>query len=251
MTRPENIGCLLIHGFTSSPTEMAGLADRLRDRGYRVNLPLLPGHATHPEELLQVTYHDWITTVESALRDLQTETQRQIVMGLSMGAVLALHLASTAALTAVVVLAPALKLPLWKEAGTHLLAQLNLTRHKTRGPDVNDDYGRHVLDSYREYPIRATREVFRLQRRVRGALPRVTAPLFVAHSRRDHTIPVRNVDYLLRRVRSQYVEKMIVQNSYHVLTVDRDRDAIFARILEFITRVTTLQLAEALSAPAH
>lgn len=237
MTRSQEIGCLLIHGFTSSPTEMAGLADTLRACGYRVDLPLLPGHASQPEELLQVSYHDWSATVEAALRALQAETQQQFVIGLSMGSVLALHLAANFNFSAVVALAPALKLPWWKESGIYLAAPFNLIRRKTHGPDVNDDDGRKSLDSYLEYPLRATREVFRLQRHVRRELPRITMPLFVAHSRQDHTIPLKNVDYLLRQVKSKYLEKMIVHDSYHVLTVDRDRYNIFARISAFIARI--------------
>ncbi len=229
---------MLIHGFTSSPTEMAGLAETLRTRGYRVDLPLLPGHASQPEALLKVKYQDWIATVESALRTLQSETAQQIVIGLSMGGVLALHLAAQDNFAGVIALAPALKLPLWKEIGIRILSPFNLTRRKAHGPDVNDDHGRALLDSYREYPLLATREVFRLQRLVRRELARITMPLFVAHSLQDHTIPVHNVDYLLQQVKSKHVEKMLVHDSYHVLTVDRDRERIFVRILEFIAKVT-------------
>ncbi len=216
---------------------MAGLAETLRARGYRVDLPLLPGHATHPEELLKVTYRDWITTVEVALLTLQAETRRQIVIGLSMGGVLALHLAANFDFAGVVALAPALKLLWWKERGIRLLTPFNLTRRKKHGPDVNDDHGRAVLDSYLAYPLAATRRLFDLQREVRRELSRITMPLFVAHSSQDHTIPLRNVDYLLQRVRSTYIEKMIVHDSYHVLTVDRDRERIFARICDFILKV--------------
>ncbi len=238
MTRLEEIGCLLIHGFTSSPTEMAGLAAALRAQGYHVVAPLLPGHASHPNELTQVTYHDWIATVEGALQRLQAETRKQIVLGQSMGGVLALHLAAQFDFAAVAVLAPALKLVPWKEWGVRLATPFNLTRRKRRGPDVCDEVGRKSLDSYLEYPLVATREVFRLQRLVQRELDRVTMPLFVAHSRQDHTVPVKNVDYLLARIKSNYVEKMIVQDSYHVLTVDHDHAAIFDRIFDFIKRVT-------------
>lgn len=237
MTRPEDLGCLLIHGFTSSPTEMAGLAAALRARGHRVLVPLLPGHASHPNELSKVTHQDWIAATEAALQQLQTETRKQIVIGQSMGGVLALHLAARLDFAAVVVLAPALKLVPWKEWGVRLAAPFHLTRRKRRGPDVCDDAGRRSLDSYLEYPLNVTREVFRLQRLVQRELERITMPLFVAHSRQDHTVPVTNVDYVLSRVKSTDVEKMIVHDSYHVLTVDHDHARIFARIFDFMQRV--------------
>lgn len=216
---------------------MQELAATLRERGYRVALPLLPGHATRAEELLNVTHQDWIATAETALQTLQASTQKQIVIGLSMGGVLALHLAANFDFNGVVALAPALRLPRWKEWGIRMLAPFNLTRHKRRGPDVRDQQGRKLLDSYMAYPLIATRELFRLQRCVRGELDRITMPLFVAHSRQDHTIPFHNVAYLLRRVKSRYLEKMILHESYHVLTVDHDRERLFARIHEFIRKV--------------
>ena len=237
MTPSHEIGSLLIHGFTSSPAEMQELAATLRERGYHVALPLLPGHATQPEELLHVTYQDWIATVETALQTLQAHTQKQIVIGLSMGGALALHLAANFDFAGIVALAPALRLPRWKEWGVRVLAPFNLTRHKRRGPDVRDAEGRKLLDSYLAYPLIATRELFRLQRHVRAELDRITMPLFVAHSLQDHTIPFQNVAYLLRRVKSQYIEKMILHESYHVLTVDHDRERLFARIHDFIRKV--------------
>ena len=217
---------------------MAGLAAKLGSLGYHVNLPVLPGHASVPEDLLKVSHEDWLKTVEQAFIETRAATKKQIAIGLSMGATLALHLAANFSFAGVVALAPALKLPWWQEAGIHVLAPIIKTRRKPHGPDVNDDYGKQVLNSYPEYPLAAALEVFHLQRRVRAELDRITMPLLVIHSRHDHTIPLHNVGYLLARVRSTHAEKMIVEKSFHVLTVDYDREAIFARIAHFIQQVT-------------
>jgi len=239
MTGGHKVGCLLIHGFTSSPTEMAGLADFLQAKGYAVKVPRLPGHATIPRDLLGVTHVDWMTTAEEALREIRSFTTSQFVIGLSLGGVLALHLASRFDFDGVVALAPALKLPLWQEVAVRALAPfVEMRKKRSRGPDVRDRYGRSRLDSYREYPLAAARETFRLQRRVRAELANITMPLLVIHSRQDHTVPVSNVEYLTKRVGSRHVETMIVEESYHVLTVDVDRKRIFARIAAFVENVS-------------
>jgi carboxylesterase len=238
MIRPHDIGCLLIHGFTSSPTEMAELATLLSTQGYTIRAPRLPGHASTPQDLLRVSHHDWVATAEQAFQALRSITQKQIAIGLSMGGTLALHLAAHHAFAGVVALAPALKLPLWAEISVHLLTPFNYIRHKRTGPDVNDGNGKALLDSYNHYPIAAAKSVLRLQRLVRGELHKIKMPLLAIHSRQDHTVPLNNLDYLLARVQSTHVEKMIVDDSYHVLTVDYDREKIFSRITDFIARVT-------------
>ena len=237
MRRPQDIGCLLIHGFTSSPTEMKGLAASLQTAGYRLHLPTLPGHASTPDALAHVSYRDWLNTVESAFRRMQDETQQQIVIGLSLGGALALHLAANFVFSGVVALAPALWVPKWKEYGAYLVGPILKTRRKWRGPDVNDDHGRALLDSYREYPYSALYEVFNLQRVVRRELPQIRMPVLVIHSQQDHVVPVGNVQYLSARASAAPIEEMIVADSYHVLTVDRDRERIFRRIHEFIQKV--------------
>jgi len=238
MMPPHEIGCLLLHGFTSSPQEMAGLAALLAAKGFTVRAPRLPGHATHPRDLLHVSHHDWLVAAEQGLQDIRRITRQQVAIGLSLGATLALHLAANFDLAGVVALAPALKLSWWATATVHLLSPFNYIRRKAAGPDVKDRAGKALLRSYQSYPIAAAKPALRLMRLVRAELARITAPLLAVHAVEDHTIPVSNLEYLLQRVQSTQVDKLIVTNSYHVLTVDHDREEIFARVLAFINSVT-------------
>jgi carboxylesterase len=237
MMRPQDIGCLLLHGFTSSPAEMQELAASLRAQGYRLHLPVLPGHAATPDALLEVSYRDWLNTAEAAFRHLQNETRKQIVIGLSLGGALALHLAANLVFSGVVALAPALRVPKWQEYGAYLMGAMLRTRRKGRGPDVNDRHGRALVESYNEYPYSALYEVFNLQRFVRKELEQIKMPVLLIHSRRDHVVPLTNLQFIAARVKSTHLEKMVVAESYHVLTVDRDREQIFQRIHAFIQKV--------------
>jgi carboxylesterase len=216
---------------------MKELAASLRVQGYRLHLPVLPGHAATPEALLEVSYRDWLSTAEAALRHLQNETKKQIVIGLSLGGALALHLAANLVFSGVVALAPALWLPKWKEYGAYLMGAIMSMRRKSRGPDVNDSRGRALLESYHEYPYSALYEVFNLQRHVRKELEQIEMPMLLVHSRRDHVVPVKNLQFVAARVKSCHLEKMVVAESFHVLTVDRDREQIFQRIHAFIQKV--------------
>lgn len=105
----NNIGCLLIHGFTSTPAEMYPLAKVLNDEGYTVNSILLSGHGTTHDELLKVSYIDWYNDVESAYEELLFECEKVIVIGHSMGGLLALILASNYHIDKLILLACAIK----------------------------------------------------------------------------------------------------------------------------------------------
>jgi carboxylesterase len=230
------LACLLLHGFTGSPAEMEGLATFLRNHGCAVSVPTLPGHATQPEDLRNVSHEAWIAASEEAFRDIRQQHPMIFVIGLSMGGALALHLAAHHQFAGVVTLAAALKMPLKQEIASYLFAPFVAVRYKPNGPDVHDAEAKARLRNYDRYPLTAARELMRMLRKIRAELSKVTMPLLAIHSRADHVVPFDNLALLMRRVRSPQREQMIVENSYHVLTVDYDRQAIFERIWKFIQR---------------
>jgi carboxylesterase len=232
----DKIGCLLLHGFTANPTEMEGLATFLRVQGCAVTVPTLPGHGTQPDDLATVSYQEWIETSEQALAKLQQDYATVFVIGLSMGGALALHLAARHQFSGVVVMAAALRLPLWREIASYVAAPFMPMYHKRGGSDVHDRAGKAQLQNYDRYPLSAARQLLRLLRKVRAELPAVTMPILAIHSRHDHTVPFDNLALLMRRVGSTAREQMIVENSYHVLTVDYDHQMIFERIWKFMQK---------------
>src|ERR1700727_3127553 len=88
-------GVLLCHGFTGSPQSLRSWAAFLVDAGLTVSLPLLPGHGTSWQEMNRTSSDDWYAAAETALTALRAQCHEVFVMGLSMGACLALRLAET------------------------------------------------------------------------------------------------------------------------------------------------------------
>lgn len=236
--RDNSIACLLLHGFTGNPAEMDGLANFLRHQGCTVNVPTLPGHATQPDDLRDIPYQEWIDTSEKALRELKQQHAVIFVVGQSMGGTLALHLAANHHFNGVVTLAAALRLPLHLELASYVFAPFVPIRYKPNGSDVRDLSGKALLQNYDRYPMSAVRQLMRMLRKVRNELAAVTMPLLAIHAREDHVVPFDNLALLMSLVKSAIAEQMVVENSYHVLTVDHDRDMIFARIWEFIMQHT-------------
>ena len=85
---------LLLHGFTSSLETVTGLVPRLERAGFEYAVPILRGHCTTPEDLLGVTWRDWLEDARQALLELTGEAKSVAVVGLSMGGLVALNLAA-------------------------------------------------------------------------------------------------------------------------------------------------------------
>src|SRR3954447_5502906 len=86
-------GALVIHGLTSTPASMQGLADAFAAAGFDVELPLLPGHGTVIDDLLPVRWSDWVAAVEAAHQRLTARVgERMVIAGLSLGGALTLRM---------------------------------------------------------------------------------------------------------------------------------------------------------------
>ncbi|MFW9905994.1 MAG: alpha/beta hydrolase [Candidatus Thorarchaeota archaeon] len=91
----SKIGCLLLHSFTASPSEVRPLGVFLRNCGYSGIAPLLPGHGSEPEELRQTTWLDWYSNAREGLYYLIQNYSKIVVIGVALGSVLATMLAAS------------------------------------------------------------------------------------------------------------------------------------------------------------
>jgi carboxylesterase len=230
------VGVLLCHGFTGSPQSLRPWAEYLAERSLTVSLPLLPGHGTRWEDMQRTGWQDWYAKVDRGLRTLRERCDRVFVGGLSMGGALALRLAAKHgdAVSGIVVVNPGIRV--------HGLAApvLPVVRHVV--PSVKgliDDIakpGQHEL-GYDRVPLHAAHSLRRFFRLVDGELPQVTQPLLLLHSRQDHVVPPADSARVLSRVSSTDVTETLLEESYHVATLDHDASRIFEDSLAFIGRL--------------
>ncbi|MFI9174398.1 alpha/beta hydrolase [Streptomyces lincolnensis] len=230
------VGVLLCHGFTGSPQSLRPWAEHLAARGLTVSLPLLPGHGTRWEDMQLTGWQDWYAEVDRELRVLGERCARVFVAGLSMGGTLALRLAAKHgdAVSGVVVVNPANRM--------HGLAAhaLPVVHHLVRStPGIASDIAKEgrVELGYERVPLRAAHSLRTFFRLVDGELPQVTQPLLVLRSAVDHVVPAADSARVLSRVSSTDVQEIVLEQSYHVATLDHDADRIFAESLAFIGRL--------------
>lgn len=225
---------LLCHGFTGSPQSLRPWAEDHAARGWEVELPLLPGHATTEQELAATTWQDWYGTVREAALALSAQHGPIAVGGLSMGGALALALAEDEELrgriAAVVAVNPGMTLPALANVA-ELIAPVVRTM-----PGIGSDIAREGAseEAYARLPVRAVGQLRRLFRRTRRQLGAVEVPLLLATSRTDHTVPPTDSDIVAAGVRGP-VRRLPLPRSYHLATLDHDAPLLFeasARFLE-------------------
>lgn len=225
-------GVVVLHGFTGSPRSLQEYAVRLADAGYTVALPRLTGHCSCPEEMEKAQWVDWTKDAEAAFRWVSGRAERVFTTGLSMGGTLALWLAERHQdLAGVITVNAALRFPhewLMRVAGA-----MGVPRWvKGVGNDIREPgQDEHCYD---RIPLRAARELALLMAEVRRNLGCITCPALIFSSVNDHVVPPQNQKELYAALRSQDKRLVTLENSFHVATMDYDRDVLYTQALAFI-----------------
>jgi carboxylesterase len=227
-------GILMLHGFTGNPASLRRIGEWLAARGHAVSGPLLSGHGRDWRDLGEHPWQRWAEESETALRELASRSRGVIVLGLSFGAVPALHLAAR---VPDLVRGVALVNPYIRDRRIAVAPYLwwAITPRKGVGNDIRKA-GEDELPAER-IPVRGLGEVRKFQQVVAREIPSVRQPVVVFRSAVDHVVPAGNVEWLLDRVGSDRADLVELPNSYHVATIDHDAELIFERVHEFAEAV--------------
>lgn len=234
-------GVLLIHGFTGAPPELRLLGDRLHDDGGLTVLGVrLTGHGSTVENLEQATCSDWIADVEEGYLRLARYCRYVFVCGLSLGALLAVHLAAGHPVERLALLSMPVFLYDRRSCLAWLLVHfIKRLRKRNWFYDVPPEY----LQGYDEMPTRPIPGLLRLLKRCRkDYLPRVTAPTLIVQSRSEHTVRPDSASYIydhLTGVPAGAREILWLDQSGHIVTLGQERERVFAKCLSFFRAVPT------------
>lgn len=222
------IGILICHGFNGTPQSMEYLAQKFAQQGFTIYSLRLSGHGTHVEEMESCSYQDWIQDVEDGYRLLKQTCSKVFVIGQSMGGALALDLAGKVECEGVLTINAALRVPDY-EHYRHLSAPRFIPDET---PDIKNP--KAVEITYKQVPIKSINELLSLMDKVKTDLKKVTCPILLFHSPEDHVVPHQCSYEIYHFVSSKDKNMVSLTNSYHVASLDYDRDKIVEAAISFI-----------------
>ncbi len=230
MQRPA---VLLLHGFTGNPGELKYAAERIAEAGYNVSVPRLPGHGTTGAEFEVTQAEDWLRRSVDAYLDLRAESSSVSLVGLSMGALIAVLMSARLKVNALLMCAPALDvnqrfLPL-----TPILGKFLRSYRGSYNPENVKPEFRRLAEEYRTRRwVRGAGELYRLQQAARKALPQVVCPIPTVLTAADPTVPVSVQTRIHNSVRSTDHQLRVFDGSDHVILNGSAREQVVGFLIE-------------------
>lgn len=228
---------LLIHGWTSLPYEMRRLGKYLNEKEYTVFCPILRGHGTTHEDLLNVKWKDWMSDVSRAYEQLKKEHEKVYVIGTSIGANLSVMLAkSKKEIAGTVLMAMPYFLRLEKTIFilAKILSQFFNYGKKYFPPSLGS---RAIITrkvAYQKYPFKSILEVIRLVRITRRELAKIYQPCFIIQSSSDRIVGRKNLERIFSKINSKVKKKKYLKKAYHTFVSDIQNEHVFEDILNFL-----------------
>lgn len=251
------VGVLLIHGLGGTPVELRFIAQGLARAGHTVYCCQLAGHCGTPEELRRSTWHEWYASVEAAHDKLKQHCDVILAGGLSMGGILAIHLAQNRpdGVHGLLLYAPTLKLDGWSMPWHSVFLQyvrplpvrfeFDLAERDPYG--LKDERVRRLVVASMQSgnagaagvfstPMRSFAHFNSLVSAVKPDLGKVRQPALIVHPRDDDMASLKNAQYLQANL-GGLVDTLVLDDSYHIVTLDQQRHIVADRTARFVSWV--------------
>ena len=225
----NKIGILISHGFIGTPQSVHYLGERLAHYGYSVLAQRLKGHGTNHYDLETCTHEEWFDSLEKGYQELNQHCTSIFVLGQSMGGTLALWLAHKYRdIKGIILINAALTIPAYE----HLKGK-TIPRFIDEGePDINAEDSYEI--TYQKVPIKAIHQLQKLMDITPAILPDIHSPVLGFVSVEDHVVPAENTDYIIDHIGSRLRERIVLLNSYHVASLDYDKEQIVKECHRFV-----------------
>lgn len=261
-------GCsvILVHGLTGTPKEMNFLAKHLNQKGYSVLCPRLANHGQPIEILKNTTWQECYQSVRDAFLAITSINKNDFffVSGLSIGALLALLLADEfkGMIAGVSCLSPILFYDGWNSPWCrHFLplvyfaglknffyfkeeppygikneAIRNLVGQYYKNASLKDmkDVGRY---GYPYYPVALLYQHHILVKYLIKRLSSIYNPLQLIQAKNDDMSSMKNSQFIYDNVSSNVKDFVVLENSYHVVSVDQEKEKVGESLDRFFAAI--------------
>jgi len=247
---PAKVGALLIHGLGGTQYDLGSMHKILQRCGVQTHAITLPGHGTQPQDLLSVTAEDWLEAVRRIYVELRPQYDTLHIMGMCMGALLAVETAKRERHDRgrLVALAPPVFIDGWSTPWyrwmRHAVYRLGPVAARMRVVEecpfgIKNELVRRIVKAkfqrgdpfhYPWIPLACVRQVDRLRTFVKTDLDQITCPTLIVHAREDELTSLASAEFLQKEMTVARPEVVVLENSYHMICVDNDRDQVAASV---------------------
>lgn len=228
----NNIGILLIHGFTGTPGHMLKLGESFHEDGYTILGIQLPGHGTHIYDIEKVTWQDWIAACRDGVNKLAETCDQIFVCGLSMGGVLTLLMAEELPIDgAISICAPV-------NIFNPLLPYTPILQYfvRFRGGKKPPRTDKHPYDlGYTATPMKAAPHLYRLMKLAAKNLDKITCPMLIVQGMEDRTVKPESAQIIHDGTVNCHDKELVwLEKSPHVCTLEPEYDILIEKLRGFI-----------------
>ncbi|MGY2222817.1 alpha/beta hydrolase [Pseudomonas gingeri] len=254
------VGVLLIHGLTGTPAELRRVAQGLVKRGgCTVYVPTLPGHCGGNADLQATGWQDWYEGVRKTFVGVQQRHAQVFVGGLSMGAVMSMYVASEfpGQVAGLLMYSTTLRYDGWSIHKLAFLTPLlmkipfgvHICRFEEKPPyGIKNERLRAIVERQMKAGQSSdaglltmegitVRELHRMNAVVMRRMPSIKTPALVIHSVEDDITSPWNANYVERHLGGP-VTKVMLNNCYHMITVDLQYREVIELSADFIERLS-------------
>jgi len=205
----NNIGIIIVQGWTSYLRQIDPLAKALNDNGYWVYAPILSGHDSSPDKLEGVTWQNWENDVVRAIDKFKKENEftKIFIVGVSFGGNLAILVSQKRKIDGIVLISTPIFL---RDHYWTILSAKFLSYFKK---NLNKNYPKELINkikepvSYNYFPIKSSLECFKLIKKSRKTLTDVSAPFFIIQTNKDYLVALYSPWLMYNKIKS--VEKSL------------------------------------------
>ncbi|MGI8316505.1 alpha/beta hydrolase [Halobacillus mangrovi] len=226
-----SVGCLCIHGYTGSPEEVQPLVDFLKNRtDWELANPTLPGHG-EDLDLEGHYYQEWIATAELALLGLLERNNTVVIVGFSMGGMIAAYLAAKYDIERLVLLSAAGKYisisQMLKDIGEMVM---DAWKGALGTNELFKRYKKKMKDTY----LFSTIQFMKCVQFTRPYLGQVHCPVLIVQGELDGMVPRKAAEFLNEEIPAEDKELVFLKQSKHLICHGDDRDELCQKVLEFL-----------------
>lgn len=233
-------GILFIHGFTGTPWVFREIEEKIKPKKFLISAPLLPGHGTQPEDLISVSWKEWVACAKKHFYELAPQCEKVFIVGLSMGGAIALLLGTEVPCHGVISISAPFR---FRKPWVLVMPVMRLfVRYWKKSLRSNENHTPEEI-GYDRYPLSGLRQLLLLLKNLRMQICKIRVPVLVIHGRRDKKVPVQNAKWIYGAVPGNQKELVILDSNHHVITKGETAARVTELILNFIEKYSFQEMA--------